>query len=303
MRKTKPCSKCTADKEIDVDFYVASSDLISVDGRMPICKVCFQDTIDDTDKSSLVNALRSVDRPFIEEYYRSAYDAETNSFSIGNYMRLVSMPLNRAKTYADSEFAPRDMEHFVDDSKMLQDSEVEEENFDMEEFEKRWGAGYEKEDYIFLENEYNKLMDSHEEEIVDSRSAEILIEEALHLRLSIQRKRVRGTGTITGQDVKNVRDLFKAAGISPENQKDNTNEEEESFAKFIEQWENERPIPEPAPEWKDVDNISKFFKVYVLGHLKRMMGIKNDNEEEYWEELDKYTPEILLEEREKDNEN
>lgn len=303
MEKTKPCSKCLKYKDRNTEFYMASSELISSDGRMPICKSCFRGIIDEKDKTTLINALRSVDRPFIEKVYQDSYNQDGGHCSTGGYMRIIGMPHNRNKNYSNSEFLVEDQEkHLVDESLAFKDpsEDTETKLRNLGRFEKRWGVGFEEEDYIFLENEYNKLMDSHEEEIVDSRSAEILIEEAIHLKLSIQKKRIQGNGSITGQDVKNMKDLLKAAGISPENKKDNTNEEVETFGKFIEQWENERPIPEPASEWRDVDNIKTFFNVYVLGHLKRMMGIKNKDEETYWEELNKHTPDILLEQKEED---
>ena len=40
-------------------------------------------------------------------------------------------------------------------------------------------------------------------------------------------------------------------------------------------FENEDPIPEVNPEWKDVDGIVKLFNIYFLGHLSKMLGIKN----------------------------
>lgn len=41
---------------------------------------------------------------------------------------------------------------------------------------------------------------------------------------------------------------------------------------WIRRFENERPIPEPDPELKDVDKIVHYIQVFFLGHLAKMLG-------------------------------
>lgn len=41
---------------------------------------------------------------------------------------------------------------------------------------------------------------------------------------------------------------------------------------WIRRFENERPIPEPDPELKDVDKIVRYIQVFFLGHLAKMLG-------------------------------
>ena len=56
----------------------------------------------------------------------------------------------------------------------------------------------------------------------------------------------------------------------------------------IRDWEMERPVPEPAPEFKDVDGIVRYITVWFLGHFCKMFGIKNSYNRMYEEEMNKY---------------
>ena len=44
----------------------------------------------------------------------------------------------------------------------------------------------------------------------------------------------------------------------------------------------------PDEEWKDVDGIAKYITIYFLGHLCKMMGIKNSYSRMYEAEMAKY---------------
>ena len=48
-----------------------------------------------------------------------------------------------------------------------------------------------------------------------------------------------------------------------------------TFGQLIDKWEQEKPIPEPDEEFKDVDKIGLYIDVFFKGHLSKMMGLKN----------------------------
>ena len=56
---------------------------------------------------------------------------------------------------------------------------------------------------------------------------------------------------------------------------------------WIRKWENTKPIPEPDPELKDVDGIVRYITVWFLGHLCKMLGIKNTYCKLYEDEIAK----------------
>ena len=63
---------------------------------------------------------------------------------------------------------------------------------------------------------------------------------------------------------------------------------EKPFGVLIEMFENEDPIPQPLPEWRDVDGIVRLFTIYFIGHLCKMLNIKNRYANMYEEEMQKY---------------
>ena len=80
-----------------------------------------------------------------------------------------------------------------------------------------------------------------------------------------------------------------SAALKPKQNVESTLVEQNTFGTLIKKWENEEPIPEPTEEWKDVDNIVHYISVWFLGHLCKMIGIKNHWSVMYEEEIAKYT--------------
>jgi hypothetical protein len=86
-------------------------------------------------------------------------------------------------------------------------------------------------------------------------------------------------------------DLLGSANIKPVQNKDNSLADQNTFGTLIQKWENERPVPEPEPEWEDVDGIGRYIMTYFLGHLCRMLKFNNRYAQLYEEEINKYTVE------------
>ena len=53
----------------------------------------------------------------------------------------------------------------------------------------------------------------------------------------------------------------------------------------IKKWEDTRPLPEVAPEFRDVDGIVKYITTWFYGHLGKMVGIKNFHSKLYEDEI------------------
>lgn len=59
------------------------------------------------------------------------------------------------------------------------------------------------------------------------------------------------------------------------------------FGEWIRRWENTEPVPEPDPELQDVDGIVRYISTWFLGHLCKMLGIKNTYCQLYEDEIAK----------------
>lgn len=148
---------------------------------------------------------------------------------------------------------------------------------------KFFGTGFEDEDYQFLEDEYQDWTTRHE---CSTKAQEEIFKQICYAQLDILK--AKRANQSTKDLTKTLQDLLDTANLKPKQTKDNTLTEQNTFGTLIRKWENEKPIPEPDPEWKDVDGIVKYITVYFLGHLCKMMGIKNTYSRMYEEEMAKY---------------
>ena len=116
---------------------------------------------------------------------------------------------------------------------------------------------------------------------------EALIRQICSLELDINRDRIAGKSV--DKSVNALNNLLGSANLKPTQQKqdgDNSNENT-PFGVWIRRWETQRPIPEPDPDLEDVDGIVRYISIWFLGHLCKMLGIKNTYCKLYEEEIDK----------------
>jgi hypothetical protein len=148
---------------------------------------------------------------------------------------------------------------------------------------KFFGTGFEDEDYQYLEDEYLDWTTRHE---CATKAQEEVFKQICYAQLDILKAKKKNLPT---KDLtKTLQDLLATANLQPKQTKDNTLADQNTFGTLIRKWENEKPIPEPDEEWKDVDGIAKYITIYFLGHLCKMMGIKNSYARMYEQEMDKY---------------
>ncbi|MGM9986071.1 MAG: hypothetical protein ACI35O_02475 [Bacillaceae bacterium] len=283
---TKVCSQCKKAKKLS-EYYMASSTLINADGKLCICSSCLVSIVDYEDRTSVKNILRMIDRPFlINDYIESPDSNKVNPFR--EYMRRLGMRQNREKTWLDSDFGGTDDNLNSEDlNSMKVELEFEQdENVSLPELIKFFGRGFETEDYYWLNDEYEDFLNRYE---CDSKGMELLIKEICLTQLDIKKRRAKNEKV--DQQLKTLQDLLGSSNLKPVQETGANAVDQESFGTLIKKYENDRPVPEPDPKWKDVDSIGKYIRVFFLGHLSRMLGIKNDYENEYWEEINKFTVE------------
>lgn len=263
------------------EYYVASSNLVHKDGKLGICTKCLFSIVDFKDKRSVISAMRSIDRPFLIDYYNTAMESGRDNL-FGDYMRLIAMPQNRYLNYGDSIFADKNQTQYDIENPSV-DVEIDITDDEMDYLVEFWGRGFPMEEYEFLQLEYERYLDSYE---VDSRALEIIFQEAAHQRLTI--KKLRESGNSADRELKTLQDLLGTANVKPSQETGADATEHATFGTLIKKFEEEEPIPEPDPEWKDVNGIKKYINVWFLGHLSKMMGINNETSKQYEEELSKH---------------
>jgi hypothetical protein len=291
------CTSCGTDKN-PTDFYVSNSPFHKHTNKLHVCKDCFWDFVgDDTNKLKL--ALRMIDKPFLINLLNSSIEeaekSDKNTNPIKNYMKNVSMPQYKNLTWDDSDFdgfkssksinTKQQINEEIDDSFELTKEEIK--------YLKTFWGSFDLDDLIWLQNEYEDWTNRYE---CDSKGMETLIQEICLTKLDVKTRRANGEKV--DQQLKTLQDLLGSSNLKPVQETGANAVEQETFGTLIKKFENEKPIPEADEKWQDVDNIGKYIRVFFLGHLTRMLGLKNDYENEYWDEVTKYTVEEPIEEDE-----
>ena len=273
-KPTKACSKCTKIKSLD-EYYMASSDLISSDGKLTICKVCLESLITDyNNPTQFKNIMRSIDRPFLAaEYLGSPSSNPSNPQR--EYMKRLAMRQNRHLTWADSEFG-----QFVGTG--ISSTTINP-NID-EEITRYWGNGYSVEEYEFLEDERHKLMSSFE---CPDYGMEMIMKDICFINLDIEKcrqDRKDNSGKVITELIKTRRDLMNDANMKPIQSTGAEASDQITFGTLIKKWENERPVPKKLD-----DDMKDYIDTFMIGHLAKMDGLNNDMTKKYDQALAKYT--------------
>ena len=283
------CPKC-GEWMKNTGFY---SDKNYNTGKFPICKSCLlmmaeqrkkkNDEPNET-KESVRNVLRMMDLPYIDSFYESCVKGsqedtgvrKKSSPFIAYITSIKSLPNWKGLTWRDSEFEPENDEVYEDSSLRTARPEIK----------KLFGSGLSENDYVFLQDQYD---DWKARTQVDTKSQETYIIRICFKLLDIWK--AEKSGSDTEKLDKSLNDLMSAANLQPKQNVGNASTDTLTFGQLIEKWEQERPISEPDPEFRDVDGIGKYIRVFFAGHLAKALGLHNAYTEEYDEYMKEYTVE------------
>ena len=148
-----------------------------------------------------------------------------------------------------------------------------------------WGSGFPPEFYLELEQKYENWTHA----LGDIGPAERAIyRQICLLEATINKDSVAGRPI--DKHVNALNSLLGSANLKPTQKK---NEEADAeldnmpFGVGIRKWENTRPVPEPDPELEDPDKIVRYISIWFLGHLCKMLGIRNTYCKLYEEEIER----------------
>ena len=254
---------------------------------LPICNNCLENLVEQYTEllGSQNEAIKRVclhwDMYFSESTLNSTKKIDANRSRIKNYVKNCNLFQNAGKTYDTylKEINSERIDTINDLEELKQDKEIKVN----QETIKFFGLGYTPEQYRFLQDQYDDWTHRHE---CRTKSQEEVFKNLCIAQLNIQ------IAQQTGGKVKDAMDSFQnllgTANLKPCQTNENALADQNTFGTLIKKWENEKPISEPDPEWKDVDGIARYIHIYFLGHLCKMMGIKNSYSRMYDEEMEKY---------------
>lgn len=280
------CRRCKKIMPLNY-FYEATNLNLDTNGRMSICKKCCNEIFDqyfaiynDLEKAIYLTC-QDLDIRFNKDALKATRthidSALGNGRDVNSIFGVYKSKLSSiAKQNGLTSFRFRDSDKLDEEI----EKELESDFVVTPEIIEFWGAGFNKSEYEFLQNKYNEYAYTYECETPVMRE---YLKQAAFECLEIHRRRIaRDDAT---KNLQNLNKILESCNIKP-NQSNGF--EEETFGTLIKKWENEEPIPEPDPAWQDVDGIGKYIRVYFLGHLCKMLGIKNEYAQEYEEEMARF---------------
>lgn len=258
------------------------------DHLMSICNSCveqiFQDYVQQLGSEKL--AVRRMCMLFNYYYKEKIYDAAVQSLSatqtlMNKYIKLCNLVQYKNKTFDDTLREENSLLPIAMSAEEVEEKtgkQISPQTIEL------FGEGLPPEDYVYLQMQYDDWTQRHEH---NTKAQEELFKNLSFAQLNILKAQKNG-GRV-GDAMKAFQDLLGAANLKPSQNVEDSVAETNTFGTLIKKWEDEEPIAEPAEEWKDVDGIVRYITVFFLGHLCKMMGLKNRYSKLYEEEMKKYS--------------
>ena len=291
--KTYYCTSCgKGHKKLKGNFRASQSPFFKGWGHIPICIRCldyyekeYTERLGSSDEAIKRLALH-LDLYFNESLLASSRKINASQSRIAGYIAKANLLQYKDKTYDTylEEVAEEDrLNNKIESYEDLH--EIQNENISQATLS-FWGMGFAPDEYVYLDDKYADWTSRHE---CKTKAQESIFQKICLMELQITKAIQKGDKV--DSLVKSFNDLLGSANLKPVQNRDNSLADQNTFGTLIQKWENERPVPEPDPEWEDVDGIKKYINTWFLGHLCRMLNINNKHSHLYDEEIAKYTVE------------
>lgn len=263
------------------------------DGYINTCKSCIDDLFaqytafyNGNEDKAIERICQIFDLYFNEDALAASKKISEGRSRISAYMSKIQIRPHTGKTYSDT----------IIESKSDTISSVEElaeyGEMDAASVKKAvsvWGFGFTPEQYSILNDQFD---DWKSRVVIDGKTRETLVRELCIIKLQMNIALKSNSVELYTKLMNTYQQTMKSANLQPLQQDENDKAAEKPIGVMIQMFENERPISEPREEWKDVDHIVKYITIYFLGHLCKMLKIKNRYSELYEKEMAKYRVEI-----------
>lgn len=280
--KSSICRMCgTAYNKLTGYFYKSYAQLYKGNGYMPYCKNCVDNLYQNylaqckDQRLAIKQVCRKIDLYWNEMVYGIATRREDSRTVLAAYISAINVYKYSGKSYDDylneQEALWSHITDDVNDSSSVEFDEVSEEIKEM------WGPGYTNSMYVELEQRWKYWIKKLKDEGVDVEpvGTQALLRQIVSMELDINKSRTAGDDV--EKKVNTFKNLLSDAMLKP-SQKSNDGDavfDTTPLGVWIKRWEDKRPVPEPDPELQDVDGVVKYISVWFLGHLCKMLGIKN----------------------------
>lgn len=262
-------------------------------GFVPFCKSCLQKYFDQLVEYFSGNEEKALDKicMLCDWYFcdEAAMMTRKSSYSrVFLYPSKANLPQIKAKgtTYLDTirdratvKIAPTATDGESADAEVNPDA-VPAATYEF------FGHGFDPQHYKFLQAQYDDWTSRYE---CSTKAQEEIFKQLCIAQLNINIAQRTGNPKAVADAQKALQDLLGSGNLKPAQNTDNALADQNTFGTLIQKLENEEPVMEPAPEWQDVDGIRKYISTWFLGHMCKLLHLKNDAATEYEKEIAEYT--------------
>ena len=266
-------------------------------GYLPICKNCAERLYDNylsqcnDPKMALRQFCRKLDLYWDEKVYEYCTTKATTRSLLSTYLQRITGTAYAGKSYDTTLEKEGTLWSFADEEEEIVDNEEEQVEEETENVPKKyiryWGSGYKAEMYKDLEQHKANWMASFADPSSIDVSTEAIIKQLCFLEVEMNTFRARGKSV--DKLLTSYNTLLGSANLKPVQKKQEEDEiglEKTPLGVWLYRYENKRPLPEIDEDCKDVNHLRKYVFTW-MGHLCKMLGLKNAYEQLYQDEIDR----------------
>ena len=301
------CSRCgTAYGKRKGNFPVSYAILHRGLGYLPICRNCLDSIFNaylaqcNDPKMAVRQICRKLDLYWNESIYDSVVVKSTTRSVMTQYLARINSTAYAGKSYDNTlsnegtlwSFGTADGKQSDNVSSVVNYDESKQEVTDediSDDIKAFWGSGLAPSMYLELEQRRSYWM-SRPPFNVDELDvgAEALLRQICSLELDINRDRAAGRSVDKSINAFNT--LIGSINLKPAQKRQEDLDStlvNTPLGVWLYKYENERPLPEVDEELKDVNGIKRYIFTW-MGHLCKMLGIKNTYSKMYEDEIARY---------------
>ena len=259
----KICTCCGKELQLK-EFYKSSSELYT-DGKLPICKECFNERFskllnlyDGKINDAWKHLCYNLDMFYDEQLYLSCCGKDN---FVGEYMRLLATKDRRDKTSLNNSVHDnREMNEIA-----LDDGIITEEIVDF------WGEGFSAKEYMRLERKYKKYTKHDPSESLQEQE---IIKNLCELEIMRENCRRNGKTSEYDKVTTQIRKSMDDLNVLPSKMQKYGEDDDVVPGVLIYKIERHEPIPDKHEEFNDVDKIKWLVDRYLARPLRLFFGME-----------------------------
>lgn len=274
-------------------------------GFMTVCNDCIDSMYDTylaqchSAKNAVRQMCRKLDLYWDDAVYESVLKRSTTKSIMTQYLAVLRGNAYAGMSYDDTLIKEESLWSFtenpiVDEVEKPEDTiEPDKEDTDTseepvsEDIVAFWGIGYTPTMYRMLEQRRSYWMSKFDDGQELDIGTEAILRQICSLELDINRDRAAGKSV--EKNINALNTLLGSANLKPVQKKQDdadTQFNNTPMGVWLQRWEYKRPLPEIDEDCKDVNGLRKYVFTW-MGHLCKMLGLKNGYSKLYEDEIER----------------